>query len=139
MATLESRLASLITALGDDFKLGTFPIPFSAQGALTARTGKSFVKMLGSGLIVAVDGWLDTVPTGATTFKADVNLNATTIYGSQANRPIWVASANEPTVGAHSVTTYSDGDRLSVDIDEVGSTIAGSDLTMTVWCLRTGN
>lgn len=139
MATLESRLASLITDLGTDFKRGTFPIAFSGQGAQTVRTGKSFVRMLGSGLIVAVQGWLDTAPTGATTFKADVNLNATTIYGTQGNRPIWVASANAPTVGAHSVTTYSDGDRLSIDVDDVGSTIAGSDLTMTVWCLRTGD
>lgn len=139
MATLQSRLSSLITQLGTDFKLGTRPLVFSAQGVLTTRTGKSFVQLLGSGLIVATKGYLDTAATGATTFKADVNLNGTTIYGTQGNRPIWVASTNAATVGAHSVTSYADGDRLSVDIDAIGSTIPGSDLTLTVYILRTGS
>lgn len=137
MASQEARIAALITALGADFKFGTIPIVFSAQGVLTARTAKSYVQLLGSGLIVATKGWLDTPATGGTTFKADVNLNAVTIYGTQGNRPIWVASANAATIGVHSVTTYVDGDRLSCDIDAVGSTIAGSDLTLTVYILRT--
>lgn len=139
MATLETRLLALASALGGDFKLGTIPIPFSAQGVLTVRTGKSKVQLLGSGLIVAVKGWLDTPATGATTFKVDINKNGTTIYGTQANRPTWVASANAATVGSHSVTTYADGDQLSCDIDAIGSTVAGSDLTITIWLLRTGN
>lgn len=137
MATLETRLAALVAALGADFKLDTVPIVFSAQGALTTRTGKSFVRMLGSGLIVAVNGWIDTAPTGATTFKVDVNKNGSTIYGTQTNQPTWVAASNTPTVGAHSVTAYANGDRISVDIDAVGSTVAGSDLTVTLWTLRT--
>lgn len=139
MATLEARLAALIAALGADFKLDTVPLVFSAQGALTTRTGKSFVQMLGSGTIVAVKGYLDTPATGATTFKVDVNKNGSTIYATQTNRPTWVASANAATVGAHSVTTYADGDRMSVDIDAIGSTVAGSDLTLTMWVLRTGS
>jgi hypothetical protein len=139
MATMQSRLADLIAALGADFKLKTVPIVFSAQGALTTRTGKSFVQLLGSGTIVAVKGYLDTPATGATTFKVDVNKNGTTIYGTQGNRPTWTASANAATVLSHSVTTFADGDRLSCDIDAIGSTVAGSDLTMTVYILRTGN
>lgn len=140
MATMESRLADLITALGADFKLDTIPLVFSAAGALTTRTGASKVQLLGSGVIVAVKGYLSTAPTGATTFKVDVNKNGTTIYGTtHTNQPTWTASANAATVGSHSVTTYADGDQLSVDIDAIGSTIAGSDLTVTVWCLRTGN
>lgn len=137
MATHESRLSALIAALGADFKLGTVPYVFSASGVLTTRTGKSKLQLLGSGIIVAVKAYLDTAPTGGTQFAVDVNKNGTTIYGTQANRPIWVASANIATVGAHSVTTFTDGDRLSVDIDAVGSTVAGSDLTVTVYCLRT--
>lgn len=139
MSTLEDRLATLITALGTDYKRGTIPIVFSAQSAMTVRTGKSRIQLLGSGVIVAVKGYLDTVPTGATTFKVDVNKNGTTIYGTQANQPTWVASANVATVGSHSVTTFADGDYLSVDVDAVGSTIAGSDLTITVWIRRDGD
>lgn len=139
MASLQSRLADLIAAVGADFKLGTVPLVFSASGVLTTRTGKSRVQLLGSGLIVAVKGYLDTAATGATTFKVDVNKNGTTIYGTQNNRPTWTASAQAATVGAHSVTTFADGDTLSVDVDAIGSTVAGSDLTVTVYILRTGN
>ena len=136
--SLQSRLADLITELGDDFKLGTVPLVFSAQGELDARTGLSKIPLLGSGVIVAVKAWLNTAPTGGTTFKVDVNKNDTTIFATQANRPIWAASANAATVGAHSTTTFVDGDRLSCDIDEVGSTVPGSDLTVAVYILRTG-
>jgi len=38
---------------------------------------------------------------------------------------------------AHQVTTFVDNDRLSLDIDAVGNTVAGSDLTVTVYILRT--
>ena len=137
MADLETRLAALITALGADFKLSTVPYTFSSAGVQTAHVGISQVPLLGSGLIVAIKGYLNTAPTGATTFKIDVNKNGTTIYGTQGNRPTWTASANAATVGSHSVTTYADGDKLSVDIDAIGSTIAGSDLVVVVYCLRT--
>lgn len=135
--SLQTRLAELVAALGADFKLDTVPVVFSAQGALTTRIGKSKVQLLGSGLIVAAKGWLDTPATGTTTFKVDINKNGTTIYGTQANQPTWVASQNAATVGAHSVTTFANGDQLSCDIDAVGSTITGSDLTVTVYLLRT--
>lgn len=139
MASLEARLASLITALGDDYKLNTFPIIFSKQGALTTTTGKSQVPLWGSGLIVGVTGWINTAPTGSTTFKVDVNLSTSSIYGTQANRPTWTAGDNIPVVGSHSVTEFIHGSYLSVDIDSIGSTIAGSDLTLAVWLLRTGS
>lgn len=139
MATAQERLAELITALGADFKRGTVPYTFSAQGVLTTRTGKSRQKLLGSGLIIAVVASLDTPATGATTFKVDVNKNGTTIFGTQANRPTWVASANDATVGSHSVTTFANGDYLTCDIDAIGSTVAGSDLTVTIYILRTGD
>jgi hypothetical protein len=137
MASLQSRIADLITALGTDAKLRTVPLVYSASGAMTTRTGKSEIPLLGGGTIVAVKARLNTAPTGATQFAVDINKNGTTIYGTQGNRPIWVASAKAATVGAHSVTTFADGDYLTVDIDAVGSTIAGSDLTVVVYVLRT--
>lgn len=137
MASLQSRLNDLITALGADFKLDTVPYIFSSAGAQTVKTGTSKVPMLGGGTIVAVKGYLNTAPTGATTFKVDINKNGTTIYGTQSNQPTWVASANAATVLSHSVTTYAANDVLSVDVDAVGSTVAGSDLIVVVYCLRT--
>lgn len=126
-------------SIGTDLKRSAVPVSFTATGAMSTRTGKSFLQLLGSGKIVAVFAYLNTAPTGATTFKIDVNLNGTTIYTTQANQPTWVASANAATVGAHLVTTYVNGDRLSVDVDAVGSTVAGSDLTVTVWVRKDGD
>lgn len=135
--SLQSRLSDLITVLGAEYKQRTLPVVFNVAGALTVRTGTMKVPMLGGGLIVAVKGWLNTPATGATTFKVDVNKNGTTIYGTQTNRPTWTASANAATVLAHSVTTFADGDQLSIDIDAVGNTVAGSDLTVVVYVRRT--
>lgn len=126
-------------SVGMDLKRNTIAIPFSASGAMTTRTGKSMFSLLGSGRIIAVKAYLNTAPTGATTFKVDVDLNGTTIYGTQANQPTWVASANAATVGTHSVVSFVDGDRLSIDIDAVGNTIAGSDLTVVVYIRKDGD
>jgi hypothetical protein len=126
-------------AIGTNFKRGAMPIIFVATGAMSVRTGKQKVQLTGSGKIIAVKAWLDTAPTGTTTFKVDINKNETTIYGTQANRPTWVASAQAATVGVHSVTTYVDGDRISWDIDAVGNTVAGSDISVTIWVLPTGD
>lgn len=125
-------------SLGLNFKRGAVPIQFTATGGMSTRTGKVKTQLFGSGKIVAVYAWLDTAPTGATTFKVDINKNETTIYGTQANRPTWVASAQAATVGTHSVTTYVNGDRISWDIDAVGNTVAGSDISVTVWVIPDG-
>lgn len=126
-------------SLGTYLKRGAVPIIFTATGAMSVRTGKQKVQLLGSGKILAVKAWLDTAPTGTTTFKVDINKNETTIYGTQTNRPIWVSGAQAATVLSHSVTTYVDGDRISWDIDAVGNTVAGSDISVTVWVLPTGD
>lgn len=113
-------------------------IPFSSSGAQTVHTGVSRFPFIGAGTILSVVAMLNTAPTGATTFKIDVNKNGTSLWNTnQTNRPIWVASANAATVGALDTTTIANGDYLTVDIDAVGSTIAGSDLVVVVRILRT--
>jgi hypothetical protein len=76
-----------------------------------------------------------TAPTGAT-ILVDVNVNGTTCFvaTSQANRPTIAISGNtNKTTTFDSITTIADGSYLTVDIDQVGSTIAGSDLTVVIW------
>jgi hypothetical protein len=73
-----------------------------------------------------------TAPTGSSII-ADVNKNGTTIFTTQANRPTIAISGN--TSGAvtnMNVSALSAGDYLTVDVDQVGSTVAGADLTITV-------
>lgn len=106
--------------------------PFSQQGTLTVKTGTSRYPVKGGTFqIISVAAMVNTAPTGATVI-VDVNKNGTTIYGTQGNRPTVAISATSATVGAHTATTVTDGDYLTVDIDQIGSTVAGADLVVVI-------
>jgi hypothetical protein len=106
--------------------------PFSLVGVLTVRTGVSRYPVKGGTFqIQTVAAMVNTAPTGASVI-IDVNKNGSTIYGTQANRPTIAASANAATVGAHTATTVTDGDYLTVDVDQIGSSVAGSDLVVVI-------
>ena len=83
--------------------------------------------------IQSVRATLGTAPTGSSAI-IDVHKNGTTIFTTQANRPTIAASGNTSgKVTNHDVTSLANGDYLTVDIDQVGSTIPGADLTVSVW------
>jgi lipopolysaccharide export system protein LptA len=104
----------------------------STSGVLIVRTGTGrFPIKGGTFTIQTVAVMVNTAPTGASLI-VDVNKNGTTIYGTQSNRPTIAASGTSATVGAHSVTSVTDGDYLTVDVDQIGSTVPGSDLTVVV-------
>lgn len=111
--------------------------PFSHGGALTVKTGVSRYPIKGGTWeVVSVAAMINTAPTGAAVI-VDVNKNGTSIFGTQANRPTIAVSTNSATVGAFTATTLTDGDYLTVDIDQIGSTVAGSDLTVVIRMRRT--
>lgn len=68
-----------------------------------------------------------TAPTGSS-LVVDVNVNGTTAFSS---KPTIAAGANTGSA-TPSAPTWADGAYLTVDVDSVGSTVAGSDLTVTV-------
>jgi hypothetical protein len=71
-------------------------------------------------------------PTGASLI-VDVNRDGTTIFTNQANRPTIAASSNSSGKNTDmDITTVADGSYLTVDIDQIGSTIAGGALTVQV-------
>ena len=72
-----------------------------------------------------------TAPTGAAVI-VDVNLNGTTIYATQANRPQVADGAYAGESTAIDVATWEDGQYLTVDVDQVGSGAAGADLVVHV-------
>lgn len=63
-------------------------------------------------------------PTG-TSLIVDVNKNGTTIFTTQSRRPEVAAGGHSDDSEAPNVTALSEGDRLSFDVDQVGSTVAG--------------
>lgn len=79
--------------------------------------------------------YADTAPTGAAII-VDINKNGTTIFTTQGNRPEISINGHSADSGAPDVVSLVAGDRLSVDIDQVGSNEAGgSDLLVVVICL----
>lgn len=120
-------------AAGNHTHTLTFSLPaYSKQGVLTTTTGTMRLPIDGTYTIVGTRLMVGTAPTG-TSLIVDVNKNGTTIYSTQANRPTIAISANAGGPGtAPDVTSLAAGDYLTVDIDQVGSTVAGSDLTVVV-------
>jgi hypothetical protein len=62
----------------------------------------------------------------------DVNKNGVTIFSTQSNRPTIPAAGVTDLADAINVPNVSAGEFLTVDIDQVGSTNPGSDLTVTI-------
>lgn len=104
---------------------------FYFSGALTVKTGVGRYPVFVSGTIVGIRAMINTAPTGASVI-VDVNKNGTTTYSTQANRPTIAVSANSVNATLPNTTTFSAGDYITVDVDQIGSTVAGSDLVVVV-------
>jgi hypothetical protein len=61
-----------------------------------------------------------------------VNINGITAFTTQANRPTVAAGNNVSSVAVPNTTALAEGDYLTVDIDQIGSTLPGADLTLVV-------
>ena len=72
-----------------------------------------------------------TAPTDANII-VDVNKNGTTIFTDQGKRPEIVATQTSDTSDTPDVTTLEEDDILTIDVDQIGSTLPGEDLTVSV-------
>lgn len=119
---VESRLGALATYITTgEIAVGAglvrFPFPFVAT-------------------LVSVTAGIATPPTGAALI-VDVHRNGTTIFSTQANRPTIAAGANATAAApTPNTTAMAVGDYLTVDIDQVGSTVPGSNLTVQIYYRR---
>ena len=109
-----------------------YTITYTITDILAVATGTKRLYLEQSTTIVAVRVHAVTAPTGANLI-VDVNKNGTTIFTTQANRPIVTDGSNAgAAVTNMDVTSLAAGDYLTVDIDQVGSTIAGADATISI-------
>lgn len=117
-----------------------FEAVFFFGSTLTTQVGVGKFKLPNSGTptITEVTISVNTLPTGASVI-CDVNsvnnsTNAkTTLYSTQGNRPTIAVGGNYSNVATLPNTTQPGaGVEISVDIDQIGSTIAGSDLVVIV-------
>lgn len=116
-------------------------IYFPSIGVQTTGTDKAYYVFNRPAIVRDIICTLSTAPTGATTFKVDVNKAGTTMLGS-----VIAFTASDKVAGKAPDGTYAQrcfdgarltsgtslGNQISFDIDAVGSTIAGSDLTVNI-------
>lgn len=103
---------------------------FSYGGALTAGYVGSHRIYNDSGrtrTITKARASVGTAPTGASVV-VDVNIDGTTAFTTKPT----IAAAAFTGTATPSTAAWPDGSYLTVDIDSVGSTVAGSDLTVTI-------
>lgn len=107
--------------------------PASYSGILSVQAGTvPFYNDTGQTLtITSVRASVGTAPAGAAII-VDVNKNGTTIFTTQSHRPSIAAAAKTAKVTTIDVATLADGDYLTFDVDQVGSSTPGSDLVVTV-------
>lgn len=106
---------------------------FTVTGTLTTGTSVSpLLVATGTLTITKVYVNVKTAPTGASLI-IDINKNGTSIWNStQANRGTITAGNTSGTQTSFDTVSLSDGDVITLDIDQVGSTVAGADLTVTI-------
>lgn len=117
-AEWQSQKRAIIIEVPGELSVGTvvgyLPVPFP----LTITGVKGFV------LTEPVDDDL----------IIDVNVNGTTIYTTQANRPTILDGDASVVADLPDDVDLAEDDMITIDIDQVGSTTAGSDLSIVFMC-----
>ena len=109
-------------------------LPFSAAGTLSTQTGTNrlYNDSGKSWQIQSVRATVGTAPSGSS-IVIDINLSGTTIFTTQANRPTVADGAvTSGKISTMDITTVPAGSYLTVDIDQVGSSAPGANLTVQV-------
>jgi len=125
--------SSLHAALQDLWVSDSFQWPFYIDGAqATISGGTAYFETPETARIDEVRIHLGTTPSGSN-FIVDVNDDGVTVFTTQANRPTITPGGFSVTSGtADGGTSVAKNSVLTVDVDQVGSSIAGSDLAIFV-------
>jgi len=76
-------------------------------------------------------------PPSGSDIIVDVNKNGSTIFTTQANRPTVPNGLNKGNISATpDIPSLAEGDVITLDIDQVGSSTPGADLTVEVRCMQ---
>lgn len=126
-------LPSAITVSASNFANSTIPSEavFTFPGTITTGAKPIRYYCETARTIANVVANVSTAPTGASIIF-DVNKNGTTVFSTQANRPTITASNFYDGSSVPNTTSVSAGDYLTIDIDQVGSTIAGADAVVKI-------
>lgn len=101
------------------------------SGELTATAGTVRLYVPWACTITNVRTMVGTAPVGADLI-ADLNIDGTTAFTTQGNRPTITAGGYTDLDAVPDVTAVSANSYLTLDIDQIGSGTAGSDIIMQV-------
>lgn len=128
-------LRGMSTVIGTNIVGGGSTTPasavFSVAGNVAVGTGLARYYASDNLTITNVVASVGTAPTGSSII-VDVNKNGTTLFTTQANRPTITASSFVDLTSLPDVTAVAAGDYLTIDVDQRGSTIAGTDLVVQI-------
>lgn len=131
---LQDAVTAIETALGvNPLRVVVPTYSFPGAAVVSADDGPRWYNRTGRS--ITVSGWdisATTAPVGADII-ADVLLNGTTTFTTTANRPKLTASGSQThaTSAAPDTVTVADGDYLQARLVQVGSSTAGSNVTLT--------
>lgn len=104
--------------------------------AITTGTAKATFRMPWAATLVAVKAGLTTAPTGAN-FVADINKNGTTVLSTKLSVDAGEkTSYTAATPAVISVSSFAIDDEVTFDFDQVGSTITGAGVKITLFFTR---
>lgn len=138
--SLVSQLNTVFTRIATEFKTirteitaakPTQSIPFSRTGTLAVGAGTKRIYAPENRTITGIDIHCVTAPVGASLI-VDVNKSGTTLFTTQTARPTIAAGNTVSLSNVPAVTSWTSGSYLTVDIDQVGSTTPGAELTLVV-------
>jgi hypothetical protein len=89
-----------------------------------------------TGTITTVLAYAKTAPTGANLIF-DINKNGTSLWNlTQANKITIAANSNTGSQTSFDTTAINAQDVLSIDVDQIGSLVAGQDITIQVFIVK---
>lgn len=106
---------------------------FSVAGDLTVGSGPLTICVAQECDAFEVYLHVGTAPAGASII-VDVNKNGVTMFTTQAERPVILAGATTSGHAEPDIRSLTKDDELTFDIDQIGSTTPGANLTIHVRC-----
>lgn len=119
--TNSSKILTNTTNVSSNNTIGNFEKSYRYSGTLETNTGSLRLYLHKAATLTGIDLFVDTAPSGSS-LNLDINQN-----GSSIATPS-IAADNTSNTSISANVSFAAGDYITVDIDQVGSSTAGSNL-----------
>lgn len=128
-----------LTGLADNdhpqYDTACFIFSKSGELAVTTDTGAHRLYLPWNVTLLQIEASVGVAPTGASVI-VDVHVSGTTVHTTQSNRATIAASGFVDQADSIEDADHDDGQYITVNIDQIGSTLPGENLTVVIWYRR---